>query len=119
AAQLFGLLSYGQPPFNMLAQVGGTRMLRGYHRGRFRTNNVLAAQLEYRFPIVWRFSGAAFAATGEAFDRVGELDDEALLWSIGGGVRFRVVQNDRINVRADVGWSPDDWGFLFQIGEAF
>ncbi|MFT4779413.1 MAG: outer membrane protein assembly factor BamA, partial [Flavobacteriales bacterium] len=49
AAQLLGQFNVDDVPFNQLALMGGESLMRGYYYGRYRDNNQLAAQVEYRF----------------------------------------------------------------------
>jgi len=64
AGQLYLEGNSGEPPFNQLALLGGTRLLRGYYEGRFRDRQLAAAQVEYRFSIRGRFAGVAFEIHG-------------------------------------------------------
>ena len=48
AAQVYGQFTAGEAPFNMLALMGGESLMRGYYLGRYRDQNLVAAQLEYR-----------------------------------------------------------------------
>ncbi len=48
AGQVYGQFTSGEAPFNMLALMGGESLMRGYYLGRYRDQNLVAAQLEYR-----------------------------------------------------------------------
>ena len=66
----FGIQGYAAPPawnvpFTPLPGLGGQFRMRGYFDGRFRDQNALISQVEYRFPIVWRCGGVGFASAGE------------------------------------------------------
>jgi hypothetical protein len=49
ALQFFANLNEGNIPFRDLADIGGASTMRGYYRGYYRYNNLLALQAEYRF----------------------------------------------------------------------
>lgn len=109
----------GNPPFDHLSQAGGGRLLRGMLEGRFRDNHYIASQVEYRFPIYWRFGGVAFAGLGRVASAIDELDLTGLKYSAGAGLRFAVRPAERINVRLDVGRSVDGFNAYLRILEAF
>jgi outer membrane protein assembly factor BamA len=78
AAQLLGQFNFGDVPFNQLALLGGENIMRGYYYGRYRDNNQIAAQVEYRFlPLPFNFTdriGAAiFAGAGSVFNDVSDI----------------------------------------------
>ncbi|MEM9491910.1 MAG: BamA/TamA family outer membrane protein, partial [Myxococcota bacterium] len=56
-------------PFSVLPRLGGSRLMRGYHRGRFRDRVVTAATVEYRFPVNRFLSGFLFVDAGGAWRR--------------------------------------------------
>ena len=112
-------LRTGDPPFDHLSMAGGSRLLRGIIEGRWRDDHYLAAQAEYRYPIYWRFSGVAFAGLGRVAGALDELSFEGLKYSVGGGLRFAVNPEERINVRLDVGVGTGDANVYFRILEAF
>lgn len=92
------------PPFNMLAQMGGEQIMRGHFFGRYRERHLLAGQVEYRFPIVWRFIGVAFAGVGEVAHELNDLTLKDLRYSFGGGLRFTISAKERMNIRIDYGF---------------
>jgi len=92
AAQLLGQFNVGDVPFNQLALMGGESLMRGYYYGRYRDNNQLAAQVEYRFlPIPFNFTdrigAAVFAGAGSVFNQVNSLDISDFVVSGGAGLR--------------------------------
>jgi len=116
------LLSFhaDEPPFKMQALLGGVETMRGYYMGRYRDKHWMAAQVEWRFPIWWRFIGAGFYGVGDVTHDFHDLSWSGLKHSIGGGVRFTLDAKERINVRFDAAFGFDgSRGFYFQIGEAF
>lgn len=109
-----------EPPFKMQALLGGIETMRGYYMGRYRDNHLLAAQVEWRFPIWWRFIGVGFYGVGDVTHNFHDLSFRGLKHSIGGGLRFTLDAKERINVRFDAAFGFEgSRGFYFQIGEAF
>jgi len=110
----------GEPPFKMLSLLGGTETMRGYYLGRYRDRHLLAAQVEWRFPIWWRFIGAGFYGVGDVTCDFRDLSWHNLKHSIGGGIRLTLDSRERINVRFDVAFGTDgSHGYYFLLGEAF
>jgi len=124
AAQLLGQFNFGDVPFNQLAQMGGESIMRGYYYGRFRDNNQLAAQVEYRFlPLPFSFTnriGAAiFAGTGTVFNQLIDLNISNLTVSGGLGLRFLLFPKKDIWTRLDFAFTREGTGFYLFIGESF
>lgn len=108
------------PPFKMLSLLGGTETMRGYYLGRYRDRHLLAAQVEWRFPLWWRFIGAGFYGTGDVTRNFHDLSWKSLKHSLGMGIRFTLDAAERINVRFDAAFGTDgSHGFYFLLGEAF
>lgn len=119
AGQLYLEGNSGNPPFNLLAFLGGARILRGYYEGRFRDRQLAVAQLEYRFPIYKRFGGVAFAGMGSVADRWSNWRADYLRYTLGAGLRFNLLPEDNIRIRFDVGAGPGAFAFYFTVGESF
>jgi len=107
------------PPFLLLAELGGSQIMRGIYEGRYRDRSLAALQAEYRFPIWWRFSGAVFASAGDVADRLNFLYVPDFKVAAGGGLRAALNQRERIKLRIDFGVSEEDTGFYFLFSEAF
>lgn len=124
AAQLLGQFSSGEVPFNQLALMGGESIMRGYYLGRFRDNNQIATQIEYRFlPIPFGFTdrlgAVVFVGTGTVFDELRNMDFSKLVVSGGAGIRFLLFPKKDIYTRLDVAFTNEGTGFYIFIGEAF
>jgi len=110
----------GDPPFQMLNKLGGSYWMRGYYEGRYRDKNMLTFQAEYRFPVVWRFGGAAFAGIGDVAEELDAFRFDEFKYSLGFGVRFMFDTQERINARLDIGFNTDgDMGIYALVLEAF
>lgn len=107
----------GEVPWDQYAKVGGSKGLRGYYEGRYRDNNVLHSQLEFRHKIKRPHGVVAWvggAMTGESYS---ELRHSQVLKNFGVGYRLEV--KERVNVRFDYGIGDGESGFYMNISEAF
>jgi outer membrane translocation and assembly module TamA len=93
----------GNAPFDQLALVGNSDILRGYARGRYRDGATAAIQSEYRSPIRRRVGVVVFGGVGAAARRLASLDADRLLPSYGAGLRVVLDQRLRTGIRADYG----------------
>jgi outer membrane protein assembly factor BamA len=100
--------SIGDVPFARMGLLGtivnGASILRGYFGGRYRDRFSTAMQAEYRFPIWWRFGGVLYAGAGDVASSVGQFSFGNLKTSVGAGLRFALVPEERINLRFDVAY---------------
>jgi hypothetical protein len=124
AVQLLGQFNIGGTPFNQLAMLGGESIMRGYYLGRYRDNNQLAVQAEYRFlPLPLGFSkrwgAAVFSGVGSVFNEIKGLKSENFVWSGGAGLRFLLFPKKDVYTRLDVAFTREGTGVYFFIGEAF
>jgi hypothetical protein len=119
ALQVVLNLNEGTVPFRDMADIGGSTITRGYYRGYYRFKNLYALQAEYRF-MVHKYIGFA-AWVGGAF--VSEDWDEPFKHSFkpnaGIGLRVRINQKDKLNLRADYGFGKNQSGLYFDASEAF
>jgi hypothetical protein len=122
ALQGIGTFVRGEAPFNQLALLGGEQMMRGYYLGRFRDQQHVALQAEYRFlpfPFSKRLGGAGFVAAGMVAPELGAFSLAEIKPSAGVGLRYLLFPKKDIFVRLDVGFTPEGPGFYFFTGEAF
>ncbi len=122
AAQLYGEFTTGNPPFNMLALMGGESLMRGYYRGRYRDKNLVAGQVEYRilpFSFSKRFGASVFAAAGQIYGDDRPFEWEQFLPTGGAGLRYLLFPEKDIYTRFDVAFTAEGRGVYISIGEAF
>lgn len=124
ATQLIGQFNSGDVPFNQLALMGGESMMRGYYTGRFRDNNQIAAQTEFRFlPLPLGFSkrigATVFGSVATVFPSTREIDMKNLVWAGGAGLRFLLFPKKDIYTRIDYSFTREGGGLYIFIGEAF
>lgn len=103
ASHLQVLAVDGAAPFDQLALVGGSDIMRGYARGRFRDRALAAAQLEYRSAYWHRLGGVVFMGAGASAPRLDGFADARLLPTYGAGLRARIDARQRTGVRVDYG----------------
>lgn len=116
AWQVQGRFSDGDVPWNYLPDLGGSSAMRGYIKGRYRDEQMMMAQIEYRLPIYHRFGMVFWGAGGSVAPTISKLSDE-LLGSYGTGFRFNL--KDNINLRFDVGVGKNDTNFYLNVNEVF
>lgn len=93
--------------------------LRGFNITNYIGRTTASAQAEMRWRLRGRWGLAAFAGAG-GYDRSYTRGDKSdLVPSLGFGVRWMVLESQRINVRVDLAWSDDDNAVYLAVGEAF
>ena len=129
ALQLYAERHTGSVPFDQLSLVGGNTVMRGYVRGRFRDNALMATQAELRMPATQRLTVALFGGWGQTGPDFGDAVS-AFLFSgpdgadpyitAGGGVRWRLFRDARTSVRVDLAaGSHGARGLYIALNEAF
>ena len=115
----YGVFQRGEPPFHLLAMLGGSRKLRGYFEGRFRDKNLLLGQVAYRSPLFWRIGAVAFLGYGGVAPQIADFSLNDFLLAGGAGLRFTLDPEKGINIRFDAGFGQGTSGYYLTIGEAF
>lgn len=119
ASQFFAEFNTSNTPFREMALLGGDMIMRGYYNGRYRDNQQMAIQSEYRYQLNSWIGLTGFAATGDVASDVGSFNLNDFKWTAGGGLRLMVNKEDRANVRIDYGIGNGTSGFYFAFTEAF
>ena len=125
ATQAWADLTDGAVPFDRLPQVGGQSIARGYLTGRFRDQQAVALQAEYRSPgfalfdDVPRFTMVAFAAVGSTAPVIGQFAADQSHFAGGFGFRFALALPDRYNFRVDYGFGRNSRALYLTVGESF
>lgn len=116
------ILDYAEQgvPFYDAPQLGGKERLRGIGHPLKKTGNgVWLSRVELRQHLWWRLGFAVFAGVGEAKDNFRKPFGD-MIASYGGGLRFRMLPDDPLNVRFDFGRSSiGTTGFFISLKEAF
>ena len=109
----------GDPPFQMLSLLGGQNLMRGYYTGRYRDKNMIAFQVEHRFPVWWRFGMVGFVGVGDVADKIRNFERRNFKPSVGCGIRYLFNRKEMMNLRLDFGYGKDTSGFYITFLEAF
>jgi len=114
----------GRPPYLMLPSTGWDKTFntgRGYIQGRFRSNNMIDAESEYRIQLSRNglFGMVAFA-NFESFSKINTWDFDGVAPAGGVGLRLKLKKYSRTNIAIDYGFGRQgSHGFFVNLGEAF
>ena len=120
--QANGIFNTGDVPFNQMALMGGEVMMRGYYQGRYRDNNLLAAQAEYRFlpfPFSKRWGATIFASAGTVSPKAFSLMSSPYKMAGGFGARYLAFKSKDIFLRFDIAFTSEGKGYYLFFGESF
>jgi len=112
-------LTSGNTPFRKLEELGGSEMMRGYYGGRYTDKCLMAYQAEYRRFLFWRLGMVAFGSTGEVSPDVKHFELDGLHFAYGGGLRFMISKEEKLNIRLDYGIGKHSNAVNVQFREAF
>ncbi|WP_210464924.1 BamA/TamA family outer membrane protein [Rufibacter roseolus] len=115
-----GLFTFtvGDAPFQHLATLGGVNVMRGFLEGRFRDEDAIVGQVDYRFPIKGRIGGALFGGAGQVSKRIPDFAVDQFHLAGGAGLRYR-LNDEGMVVRGDVAFSKEGMYIYFSFAEAF
>jgi hypothetical protein len=122
ALQGVGQFINGTAPFNQLSMLGGENLMRGYYLGRYRDNNMVAGQVEYRFlplPFSKRIGASVFLAAGTVAPTVKQINGNKVLPSGGFGLKYLLFPKKDIFLRFDLAFTKEGPGVYIFSGEAF
>jgi hypothetical protein len=106
-----------QTPFFMLPSVGGGSSLRGYSSWRFRDQNSLLVQAEWRIMVNRFFDTAFFYDAGKVTSRTSDLDFDGLKSDYGFGIRFHGPFSTPL--RVEIARSREALALVFSAGPVF
>ncbi|MGM9474797.1 BamA/TamA family outer membrane protein [Pedobacter sp. GSP4] len=121
---IFYTIQSKSTPFYLLQQMGNDQVMRGYYSGRYRDENLMAAQAEIRYRFMNRFGIVAFAGTGKVFTN-GQFNGNGLKPNYGLGGRYFFDPAKGLSVRIDYGIGEKlqnekrQSGFYISLAEAF
>jgi hemolysin activation/secretion protein len=118
ATRVKASITAGDVPFQG-QNVVGQDDIRGYSAGKYRDNQVYAVQAEYRWRFYKKFGMVGFLGVASAVDTFGDVFDSELLPGAGVGLRYLMIEKERINIGMDIAKGKGDWGLYFRIGESF
>jgi outer membrane protein assembly factor BamA len=99
--------------FDQVALIGGSDIMRGYVKGRYRDSWMAAAQGEYRSPFIRRVGAVLFAGAGTVDSTAARLPRGRLLATYGAGLRFQLDRRQRTAARLDVARGADGASGLY------
>jgi hypothetical protein len=106
-----------QVPYFLQPSAGGGGDVRGYGHYRFRDENALVLNLEYRWRVREMFHAVLFADAGRVFHQPSQYGLSGLKGSAGVGGRVKL--GERILLGLDLGWSPEGPRLWFRGSHAF
>lgn len=119
ALNLYSVFVSRAPPFYEYALLGSDRVMRGYIQGRYRDHVYAAGQAEYRTRIWWRFGGILFAGAGDVTPNLWKLQITYIKPTYGFGLRFTFDEEEKMDLRMDVGFGRGTAGVYFAVNQAF
>ncbi len=117
-AMFFRYSSTGTPLLE-LSSPDGAKLLRGIENGRYRDQDMVSLQTEYRFPVWWRFGATLFGEAAQVSPSPSQFTADRFKYGVGAGVRFALNPSERYNARLDVSYVDGGVGVVIYIKEAF
>jgi len=122
AFELYTRISWDDTPVLDLSTLGGPGLMRGFREGRFRDRYSFFSQVEYRWQAFERLGFVFFGGIGDVTDELSNLDINNVKYSVGTGLRLKIVKSENLNIRLDYGFglgNIKDQNFYLGIAEAF
>jgi outer membrane protein assembly factor BamA len=104
-------------PFYMQPMLGGSDDLRGYRPFRFRGDNSLVMNAEYRWEVFSGLDMALFADAGKVYMRKSQFNLDRLATDAGFGFRFNA--RNTTFLRIDVGFSREGYQISVKFNDLF
>lgn len=117
ATQLHTRLTYGDTPWSMMSELGGSKSMRGYWEGRYNDKCAADATVELRQRLFSRIGMVVWGGVGCISPTIPKIFKSHALWNAGIGLRWEFKH--RVNVRVDYGFGENQNGLVFSINEAF
>lgn len=104
-------------PFYMMKPLGGAGDLRGFREFRFRDENQVVLNIEYRWEVWIGLDMALFTDFGQIFRRQSDLGVDALMSDYGFGFRFNTEKS--VFLRIDIARSVEGTRAFFKFEHVF
>jgi outer membrane protein assembly factor BamA len=104
-------------PFYFLPYIGGSNTVRGFKEFRFRDENIVFMNAEYRWEAFSGLDMALFFDAGEVRPDWEQIDLQELKTSYGVGFRFNTYKS--VFMRFDIGIGGEGTQIFFKFGPAF
>lgn len=117
-------LGSGKPPYLLLPSTGWdafSNTARGYIQGRYRSQNMLYLESEYRFGLTTNgLLGGVVFANAQSFSEPNTGHYQYINPGYGAGLRISLNKFSRTNLCVDYGWGTHgSGGFFVNLGEVF
>jgi hypothetical protein len=119
ALNAYSIFSPDDLPFYQMGMLGGVKKMRGFYEGRYRDNNLILFQAEYRRWIKGIFGLTLFASAGQVARRYDLFHHHYWKYTYGAGLRVRLDRERRLNLRIDAAFGNGRLLPYFTVGEAF
>lgn len=105
----------GNVPFYLLP----TLKMRGFPSGRYSDNVSLSGHVVWRRKFRPRWGFVLFSEAGRVADSISTLYQSGTITSVGGGLRWQVSADRKLNLGVDVGFSSGEYAIYVKVGEQF
>lgn len=122
AYQTYARYAWDGSPELEQSSLGGGEFLRGFDDFRWRDRLAFFAQAEYRWQTWDKIGFVFFAGAGDVAASLDEVQLNTMKFSVGTGLRLKIVESENLNVRIDYGVGlgrGHDRGVYLGIAEAF
>ncbi len=119
AFNVYSLYSNTDVPFFQMGLLGGQKKMRGFYEGRYRDNNALVFQAEYRRHLFWLLGVTLFGDVGQVAHRYNTFNSIDWRYTYGAGIRLMLDQSQKTNLRIDFAIGDGKMLPYFTIFEAF
>lgn len=108
-----------KPPFYWMSKLGSGHELRGYLHGRYRDLNYIYIQGELRHKLANKWHVVTALALGDVFRKTTDLAIDRVKYSGVIGLRYLINPEEKMNIRLDIGITPEGFTGYLNFGEAF
>ena len=119
ALNAYSIYSNTDVPFFQMGLLGGQKKMRGFYEGRYRDNNVLVFQAEYRRHLFWLLGVTVFADIGQVAHRYTAFNSKHWRYTYGAGIRLMLDKAQKTNLRIDFAVGDGKILPYFTVFEAF
>lgn len=119
AFNLYSMYSNTDVPFFQMAVLGGAKKMRGFYEGRYRDNNAIVIQAEYRRHLFWLLGFTLFGDIGQVAKNYSQFNGKYWRYTYGAGLRLQIDQKQKLNLRFDIAVGNNSILPYFTVGEAF
>lgn len=105
----------GDTPFYLLPFL----QMRGFPAGKYKDDFAMTGHFEWRYKFHPRWGFVTFYELGSAENTFDDLFKNDIITSYGGGIRWQVSEDKKLNLGVDVAVSNDDYTLYVKIGEQY